>query len=108
MKRYIADVDSYGFQGKYWTKGEALELPDDAKCPEYFKPAEEVPVEPTAAPEPNTYSGINKARDEGGVKTGMAFDATKAPVKPAEKLPEKPVEKAPAKPSVKPSKEEIV
>jgi hypothetical protein len=75
MKKYIALEKSYGFQKRFWEAGDTVELPDDHKCPEYFK----LMTEPVPAPEPveelKTFSEINQERQKSAPKTGMAHTA---------------------------------
>ena len=37
MARYIAECDCYGYQGRYWRKGETAELPESEKPPRHFR-----------------------------------------------------------------------
>ena len=76
MKKYVATCKSYGFQRRLWEEGESVELPDDHKCPEYFKPVEEQEVkQEEVVPEPTTFHGINEAKKSTAPKTGMAYEA---------------------------------
>lgn len=81
---YEATCDSYGFQGKYWVKGETVEIAEGENVPKHFSPVGVKPPPAPAEPEPTTFSAVNKAREEASKlhNAGMGYDPTKPKPKP--------------------------
>lgn len=61
MPSYVVSEDCFGFRGRYWNKGEKVELEEGEKPPRQFKP-----VKPVAHLEPEQQDGKPKGRKAKG------------------------------------------
>lgn len=57
MVTYVATCESYGFRGRYWEKGQKVELQAGEKVPEHFVCLDKAPEAPVVE-EPNQESEI--------------------------------------------------
>lgn len=80
MKKYRVLRDCHWNYG-YWEEGQKVEFSDELKPPRHFQLVDRFgdDIIESVKPEPNTFSGINKARSESMPKTGMSAKS-KSPV----------------------------
>lgn len=81
MKKYKVLRNCHGFQRRYWTAGDIVELEDDAKPPHHFLEIKEdaSPVKDPMAPVPVVLSTLASYQQVPEIKTGMAAGLTKSP-----------------------------